>query len=79
MKIPTLIVRLIGLYLVVRCTITLLQVNKMKALVGRMATAQDQIVGDIWIYAVAGLVVGIVATMFAGVLARLLTFDSGRE
>lgn len=79
MKIPTLIVRLTGLYLAVRCTITLLQVKKMAALVGGMATAQDQIVGDIRIYAIIGLVVGIIATMFAGVLARLLTFDSGRE
>lgn len=78
MKTPTLIVRLVGIYLVVQSSMTLLQVQKMKAL-GGIGSAQNQIVGDIWIYAIAGLVVGLAATAFAGIIARLLTFDSGRE
>lgn len=79
MKTPTLIVRLAGLYLIVQSSLTLIQVRKIKAMSGGMVTAQDQLVGDIWIYAIAGLVIGLLGTLFAGALARLLTFDAGRD
>ena len=78
MKTPTLIVRLVGLYLIGQNTIALIQAQKMNAM-GGMGLAQQQIVGDIWIYAVVGLLIGLAATIMAGRLARVLTFDAGRE
>ena len=74
MKTPTLIVRLAGLYLLGQCTLALLQAHKMQAMVGE---AQNAIFGDIQLYATIGLLIGLVATIFAGPLARILTFDSG--
>jgi hypothetical protein len=75
MKIPTLIVRLIGLYLLATCSIGLFQVQKMQAIAGP-AFRQNDLAGDLQIFAWLGLVVGFVATGFAGPLARFLTFDS---
>lgn len=79
MKTPTLIVRLIGLYLIVQNTVTLIQAQKINAMAGGMAPMQQQIVGDIRIYAIAGLLVGFAAAIKAGGLARFLTFDAGRD
>ena len=79
MKTPTLIVRLVGLYLIVQSTIALLQAQKINAMDRSMGLTQQQIVGDISIYAIAGLLVGLAAAIFAGPLARILTFDAGRE
>jgi uncharacterized membrane protein YqgA involved in biofilm formation len=78
MKTPTLIVRLVGLYLIVHNTIALIQVQKINGM-GGVGPAQEQIVGDIRIYAVAGLLAGLAAVIFAGPLARILTFDAGRD
>ena len=78
MKTPTLIVRLVGLYLIGQNTIALIQAQKMNAM-GGMGLAQQQIVRDIWIYAVVGLTIGLAATIMAGRLARVLTFDAGPE
>lgn len=79
MKTPTLIVRLIGLYLVVQNTFAMFQTQKVSAINRSMGLAQQQIVGDLWTYAIIGLLVGLVTTIFAGRLARILTFDAGRE
>lgn len=77
MKTPTLIVRLVGLYLVAQSGIALLQVQKMGTLAAGMGMRQNPVPGDIQAYAVIGLLVGLAATAFAGPLARMLTFDSG--
>ena len=78
MKTPTLIVRLIGLYLILQNTGTLIQAHKINAM-GEIGLAQQQIVGDIWIYAVVAMLIGLAATIMAGRIARVLTFDAGRE
>jgi hypothetical protein len=72
MKTPTIIVRLIGIYLLTNSIITLIQVGRMAS----MQQAQNPMLGDMQIYAWIGIIVGLVATAIAGVLARLLTFDS---
>lgn len=76
MTTPTLIVRLIGLYLVIQNTFALIQVQKMHAMAGGFAAAQQQITGDLRIYAVGALLIGLAATVKAGRLAQMLTFDA---
>jgi hypothetical protein len=76
MKTPTLIVRLVGLYLLTTCSIGLLQLKKAQAMVGQFGGTQNQMIADIGVYLWLGLLVGLGATIFAGPLARLLTFDS---
>jgi hypothetical protein len=76
MKTPTLIVRLTGLYLLVSNTVGLLQLHKAKAMMGTFGTPQMQLMVDMQLYLWLGLLVGLAATVFAGFLARLLTFDS---
>ena len=78
MKTPTLIVRLVGLYLIVHNSIVLLQAQQINAM-GGIGLAQQQVVGDIRVYALVGLLVGLAAAIFAGLLARALTFDAGRD
>jgi hypothetical protein len=81
MKTPTIIVRLLGLYLLTNGIITLLQVSKMQAIGQGFPGVKNSVVDDIQLYGWLGLLVGLSATLFAGPLARLLTFDSepGRE
>jgi hypothetical protein len=78
MKTPTLIVRLVGLYLLVVCSQALIQIHNLGAMVphGAMNVNQQAMIGNQQTYALAGLVAGIFATLFAGLLARILTFDS---
>ncbi len=76
MKTPTLIVRLIGLYLLMTCSFALFQIQKAPAMVPGFQAKQNQMVGDFQLYAWLGLLVGLGATIFAGPLARVLTFDS---
>ena len=76
MKTPTLIVRLFGLYLLTTCTVGLLQLNKTKAVMGSFGVPQLQLMADMQLYLWLGVLVGLAATVFAGFLARLLTFDS---
>ena len=76
MRTPTLIVGLVGLYLLTSCSIALLQLHKAQAMAGQFGGAQNQMIADISIYLWLGLIVGFGATIFAGPLARLLTFDS---
>jgi hypothetical protein len=76
MKTPTLIVRLVGLYLLTTCSVGLLQLNKAQAMVGKFGGTQNQMMADFSIYLWLGAIVGLGATIFAGPLARLLTFDS---
>ena len=75
MKTPTLIVRLIGIYLVVTCSIGLLQLHNMASF-GGQAFAMNPVLASFPVYCWIGLVVGVATTLFAGLLARLLTFDS---
>jgi hypothetical protein len=76
MKTPTLIVRLVGLYLLTTCSIGLLQLNKAQAMVGSLGGSKNQMIADFGIYLWIGLIIGLSATFFAGPLARILTFDS---
>jgi hypothetical protein len=76
MKTPTLIVRLIGLYLLTTCSIGLLQLNKAQAMVLQTGGSQNKMIADFGIYLWVGLLIGLGATIFAGPLARILTFDS---
>jgi hypothetical protein len=78
MKTPTLIVRLVGLYLLAVCSQALIQIYNLGAMVprGAMNVNQQAMIGNQQVYALVGLVAGIFATLFAGLLARILTFDS---
>lgn len=78
MKTPTLIVRLIGLYLVAACGIGLIQIEHVHSVAGPIGigTQQQTVISNLQTYAIIGLIVGIAATAFAGPFARLLTFDS---
>ena len=73
MKTPTIIVRLIGLYLTSTCSIALFQIHEMSAMPGGM---QNPTLNAIETYSVLGLIVGIAASAFAGPIARILTFDA---
>lgn len=75
MKTPTLIVRLAGLYLLVNCAITLIQVHRVQS-AGPIGDAQAATISDIQTYAILGVLVGLAGTVFAGALARLLTLDA---
>jgi hypothetical protein len=79
MKTPTILVRLVGLYLLVQCAVGLVQIAKFKATVGGFMMANSRewsTVAQMQWLLVVGLVVGIAATGWAGPLARLLTFDA---
>lgn len=82
MKTPTLIVRLGGLYLLTTATIALIQIGKMHAMqvtipgLPSVHIPQNPVLDDMRIYMWLAVVVGLVATLFAGFLARLLTFDA---
>jgi len=76
MKTPTLIVRLAGLYLLTTCSVGLLQLKQAQAMVGQLGGTQNQMMADFSIYLWLGVIFGLGATLFAGRLARLLTFDS---
>ncbi len=76
MKTPTLIVRLVGLYLLTTCGIGLHQIGKMQGLVGVAGGKQGQSLSDFGLYMWGGIIAGAIATLFAGRVARLLTFDS---
>ena len=79
MKTPTLIIRLIGIYLIVTSITTMLQYKKMQGITSGFLPLQIQISGDVWTYVIVYLVVGLAATAFAGFIARILTFDAGRD
>jgi hypothetical protein len=78
MKTPTLIVRLVGLYLLASCAIGIMQIGQVESLAGPVgvSTQQQSIVSHMQIYCGFGLIIGLIATAFAGPLARMLTFDS---
>ena len=73
MKTPTIIVRLIGLYLMSTCSIALFQIHEMSAMSGEM---QNPTLNTIETYSVLGLIVGLSVSAFAGPIARILTFDA---
>ena len=78
MKTPTLIVRLVGLYLLASCAIGIMQIGQMESLAGPVgiSTQQQSVVSHMQVYCVFGVIVGLAATVFGGPLARMLTFDS---
>jgi hypothetical protein len=79
MKTPTLIVRLVGLYLLLNGVIALLQVQKMEAMqvtLPGMPVQQNGVFGDVQLYAGISVFAGLALAVFAGRLAELLTFDS---
>ncbi len=76
MKTPTLIVRLVGLYLLTTCGIGLHQIGKMQGIVAMAGGRQGQSLGDFGLYLWGGVIAGAIATLFAGRVACLLTFDS---
>ena len=76
MKTPTLIVRLVGLYMVTTSTVGLLQLQKARAMAGHMGGSQNQVLGDMQLYLWFGFLIGLGATVFAGRLAHILTLDS---
>lgn len=76
MKTSTLIVRLAGFYLLASCSLPLLQLRKTRAMAGPMGGPPDALVADFQRYCWVGLLIGLGAALFAGPLARLLTFDS---
>ena len=78
MKTPTLIVRLAGLYLLIGCSLNLMQIRQAQSLAGPngIGVQQQSIMSNMQLSAVVGLIAGIAAALFAGPLARLLTFDS---
>lgn len=78
MKTPILIVRLVGLYLIFSRAMTLAQIHQAYSLAGSdsFGVQQESVVLNMQIYSILGLLVGIVATLFSGSVARLLTFNS---
>ena len=78
MKTPTLIVRLVGMYLVVCSTINLTQIHQANVMAGSggFGAQQQGVISNIQFYSIGGLIVGLMASIFAGRLAKLLTFDS---
>jgi hypothetical protein len=74
MKTPTLIVRLVGLYLLCYSSMIVVQVRQAQAMAGGQNV--NGAMQSIYAFAVAGLILGGAGTLFAGPLARLLTFDS---
>ena len=57
----------------------MLQYKKMQGITSGFLPLQIQISGDVWTYVIVYLVVGLAATAFAGFIARILTFDAGRD
>lgn len=76
METPTLIVRLVGLYLLATCSTGLLQLKQAQAMASQFGGATMPGLSDFGLYLWLGLVVGLAAAIFAGPLARLLTFDA---
>ncbi len=80
MKTPTLIVRLAGLYLLANGSISLIQISQSVPAEARFGGAGAMtMISTYQMYAVAGVVVGLLGACCAGRVARLLTFDAGRE
>ena len=81
MKIITFIVRVGGLYLLTNGIMVVIQLHRMPDFtpmptMGGVKFPSSSGVVDIYVYAWGAIVVGLLATLFAGRLARLLTFDA---
>ena len=76
MKTSTLIVRLVGLYLLVSFTVAIIELQKMTANIPSIQFGQLPVLGNFRAYSWIGIIVGLAATIFAGPLAHVLTFDS---
>ena len=79
MKTPTIIVRLIGIYMLTTSIMALVQLGRFTTAMPMLPgvnVQQNQMIGDFQIYAWIGIVIGLAATTFAGFLAKLLTFDA---
>lgn len=75
MQVCVLIVRLIGLYLLLSNLAALLQLLRMKSHIGAAALS-SALSGDVIVIASIGALLALVATLFAGRLVLLLTFDA---
>lgn len=78
MKTPTLIVRLLGLFLLAKCAFTLFQIHQamVNPLSGLMNQSQYRMVAGFQFLGWLGLAIGLAAVAFAGPMARILTFDA---
>lgn len=76
MRICTLIVRLLGFYLVTMGSVTLYQMQRAKSMMGGL---NNPFTSDVAGFAIVQFLVGLAAVLFAAKLARLLTFDAGRD
>ena len=78
MKTPTLIVRLVGLYLLITCSINLVQIHQAYSILASSSFgSQPTLIGtNSQVYSIFGLIVGAALTWLAGPTARLLTFDA---
>jgi len=88
MKICTLIVRLVGIALLVRSVITLIELRSMSgAMQAKFGGASLSISGinaggqitRMHVYVILGILAGLVCAAFAPFVARLLTFDAPAE
>lgn len=88
MKICTLIVRLVGVYLLVRSTIAFIEIKSMKGMMqtsmgGASFSVSGLDMGDqmmrMQIYIGLGVFTGLLCTVFAHFVARLFTFDAPKD
>ena len=79
MKTPTLMVSLVGLYLLGHGAITLLQLQKIGTMGAGMGLQQNPVLSDVQFHAIIELFLGLGATVLAGRLALILTLDSGPD
>jgi hypothetical protein len=86
MKICTLIVRLVGIFLFVRCSIALSEVHSMRAAMqarfeGLSVSGLDPggQLTSMQVYIKLGILAGLLCVVFAPFVARVLTFDAPRD
>lgn len=76
MKTPTLIVRLVGIYLVVKCGLSLVALSTLRSSPAVASGATSGFMSQMDFACWAGVILGACAVLQAGSLARLLTLDS---
>lgn len=77
MKTPTLIVRLVGFYLIVKCSLILMQVREAETAVPSFGIElAGPMLSSLHFQSAMGLLAGLLIARFSGLLARWLTFDA---
>ncbi|HVU18666.1 MAG TPA: hypothetical protein VHD32_17310 [Candidatus Didemnitutus sp.] len=79
METPTLIIRIAGLYLAYMSIIALVQIHQVHAMSVPVSSPQASLIDNIGAQSILTLLIGLAAIVFAGRLARLLTFDAPRH